>query len=664
MKNNNIVNRTAILVSILLIVVFCDGCAASIKSSGGRQYLSPNSYGLRSAKTDIDRYQVLLATHRAAILGGFDVDYSGIKTINIEIPDKMSTIPLTAHTDFHGCIINVRNKVGNVTLFTRSAIAREVVLTRKQVDEGRYSSVRELRNGINLLILEDKTPWVENREGHDYPAYRKDIIVLDGGKARNSPIMPYNTEQTFLYSTYIPIRDTLVQVSNVVINRTKDSSGKTFCFSINGSYNVRMENITVNTPEGSGLWADGVISMNNCAVVRCDKIRINGTYSLKDKYGYGFNLDNIYDFSMTNSYGHGNWGVFGTNNINTFHVSNSDLNRVDIHLYGRDVTISNCKLSAAYNQFSGVYGDIIMERCSFDDFTPLINGNSYNTYVPYNLIIKDCEWTASIGKQTLLRVGTLNNKINHRQELAKKSWPNIYIDGLKVNVLKGVSNVYLIYVSPEISYKRPIDNISEIYINRLTFEYDKSSTPSASLMICNTPVKVESDFTCILDNVHLLNGGEGGIKQATTKHFYPGSVIYNLHSATGEKFSVKNSTLGYNVNSSYEYNLEYDNCTLTHLRCTPSDLKEYTECHRTYRNCRLYLNSMDSQKYYLDNLARYEGCELIPCSDKEIGFYGKTIDVHFKNCISRTFGNKTRVKANNTREFVNGHFDGQFWTTE
>ena len=653
--------RYRLLFGLVALLLFCGGCSVCHHTSRAGKDISPLEFGLRECKTDIERYKVLLVTHRTAIERGVGVDYSGIKKLNIEVPDKKSAIPLAASTDFRGCVLNVMNTVGDVALFTRNEIPVDVSLSKSLVDGGKYSSASALRKGLHLLIINDKTPWVENRAGHDYPAYRKDVVVVKDGRALNSTVMPYNSRQTTLACSYVPVRDTAITISNVVINRTKASTKKTFCFSLKGVYNVQMSNVTVNTPEGTGLWADGVIKLRDCARVTLDKVRIQGTYSLTDKYGYGFDVDNVYDLKVINSYGHGNWGVFGTNNLNKLEVRNSDLNRVDIHLYGRDVRIADCKLSGLYNQFSGVYGDIVMERCVFDNFTPLINGTSYNAYVPFNLYIKDCEWTVTKDKHILLGVGSLKNKINTREELSRKAWPNIYIDGLKVNISQGVAAVNLINVGSEVSYTLPVDYLEHIDIKNVEFNYSGKKEASASLVICNSPVNIAKRLSCMLENVCLINGGAEGIAQATVKYVYPGSVTYNLHSSADEEFSVKGSTLGYNVNSCYQHSIVYDDCTLTFVRCTPSDLKEYAAKRRTYRNCRLYLNNADSKKFYLDNLATYSDCELIPCSDMEVDFIGNVIDVNVRRSAVRERRTTKTGSVGRSHNFFIGHFDGSKW---
>ena len=654
--------HTGLMIFCLVLALLCSDCSVFQKSGQNHQMVSPCEFGLREAKTDIERFYVLLATHKAALERGVDVDYSGIESLNIEIPDKESTIPLGRNTDFKDCVINVRNNIGNIALFSKATSALDIELSKKMVDRGEYYSVKPLRKGGSLLILEDKTPWVNNREGHNYPAYRKDVIMVKNGKAQGETIMPYNTHQTLLQCSYIPITESSVHIQNVVINRTKDSKSKTYCFRIRGQYNVHLDNITVNTPDGMGLWGDGVFMVSDCVDVFCNKIVINGTYSLKDKYGYGFDLNNVNGFYLSDSFGHGNWGIFGTNNIQRLKVRNSDLNRVDIHLYGRDVSISDCKLSNGYNQFSGVYGDVLLERCSFERFTPIINGTSYNAYVPYNLHFVDCVWNVAESNNTFITIGFLKDEINPREELSKKHWPNIVVDRLTVNIQGNVKSINLIQLGSGVTYKQPVGYMSEVVLKHVLFNYLDKEAESTSLIICNKPVIVENDLSCKLEDVHIINDRNGIIKQAHTKHSYPGSVTYNLHSAAKELFRVVNSSVGYNVNSCYEYDLEYENCTLAYVRATPWDIKQLSQRRRKYKNCLIYLNNADSDKYYIDNLARYDKCEFIPCSNMDIDFQGKSIDVSFSDCfIKGTVGKRSLFIS---AERINGRYDGNNWFFE
>ena len=94
---------------LLCLIILFLSCRVSRTTKPHSKGYSPINFGLQEAKTGVERYKVLLKTHQAALAAGKDVDYTGIKSIDIEIPDNFKTIPLTNNNDFKGCIFNVKN---------------------------------------------------------------------------------------------------------------------------------------------------------------------------------------------------------------------------------------------------------------------------------------------------------------------------------------------------------------------------------------------------------------------------------------------------------------------------------------------------------------------------------------------------------------------------
>ena len=78
--------------------------------------------------------------------------------------------------------------------------------------------------------------------------------------------------------------------------------------------------------------------------------------------------------------------MFGNNNINTALIENSEINRFDIHCYGRDISFKDVVFVNLYNQFSSTFGTIRFDRCTFRHFTPVLYEASYNSYT----VIKLC----------------------------------------------------------------------------------------------------------------------------------------------------------------------------------------------------------------------------------------------------------------------------------
>ena len=420
------------ITAALLCAALAVSC--SLLKNGGQSAskdYSPYDFGLSGAKNGIERYEVLLKTHKAAVAAGVDVDYSGIKRIDIEIPEKFTTIPFTRKNDFKSCVISVTNHQKTVCLFTSIRKGEPVAVGKAAIDAGDFSSVSELSGGDKLLVIEDKQPWVQNRSGHAYGHVRKEILLIKDGMAVNAVTMPYNNAYSSPECVYLPVNESPLVVKNLTVCRTEDCTNITRVLNISGYDNVLLENIHVKTPENE-LKGDAAISIRDCADVTLTDCSILGTYSQVDASGYGISMNNVWNFRAIRLTGKGNWGVFGTNNINNAVIEDSEINRFDIHCYGRDIAFKNVEFFDRYNQFSSVFGTISFDRCRFTDFIPVLNGGSYNSYVAYDVVMNDCVFNATPKKNFIFRISGLDEKENERPELKEKCWPNVKIRNLAV----------------------------------------------------------------------------------------------------------------------------------------------------------------------------------------------------------------------------------------
>lgn len=458
----------------IFFLLFQTSCSAEHSLLNNRSGISPYTYGLAEAKSDTERYNVLYKTHQAAINSGKKVDYSGISTISIEIPTKAKPIPLPLYTDFHNCIITVKNNKKDVVLFETIQSGKTINLTGKEIDNGviPLNKYNLSKKDVYLLVIKDDNIWVEKRIGYKYGHYRKDILLVVNGKAVNSVVSPYaNVSSSPSCQIIKAAKDPLV-IKNLTIKRDPKSEHITNVLNISGYNEIQISNITINTPV-STLNADRAIKISNSTNVFLDNVKINGTYSQLDKSGYGISLDNIWNFTGEKLYGNGNWGVFGNNNINHATIIDSKINRFDVHCYGRDMSFRNVHFFNLYNQFSSVFGNIVFENCLFDNSVPLINGTSYNSYVAYNVYFKNCSMNATDGKNYILKLGINDDNINQRQELREKCWPNIYIENFVVNCSDDVQHFYII-TNKEGLNKQSVGYISAIKVTGLKLYSDNN----------------------------------------------------------------------------------------------------------------------------------------------------------------------------------------------
>lgn len=410
---------------VLLGILPLLGCARNI---------SPLDYGLLSAKSDIERYEVLLETHRRAMEKGYGVTYKGISQINVEIPARGATsIPLPHYTDFAGVMIVVRNQVKTIPLFSFSQELKEIQLSKEQLASGNYRDAKELNKGRKLLVIIDQLNWVERRAGHSNGATRKDILLLKRGRALNNVIASYGDDESQLKFYWCNVPPKKIVVKNLIFERTADSNAITTLFTISNADNVLIKRIVVNTPKGTGLYGETALKFENCTNLKVEDVTINGTYSLRDKYGYGIGMNNVWKSSFVRLKANGDWGIFGNNNVNFSQYDQCDINRVDIHCYGKDVFCRNSTFRDLYNQFSSLYGTLSYENCHFVNFVPVLFESSYSAYTQFKLIIKDCIIEVASDRPYLISAGNpAKLSENPRRELSKASWPDIEIRNLRV----------------------------------------------------------------------------------------------------------------------------------------------------------------------------------------------------------------------------------------
>ncbi len=446
--------------SRLLFAIFC--CLLS--GICHARTVNPLQYGLREARNSIERYEVLLRCHKDAVLNGYNISYKRIDSIRIELPRNYSSIPLTDNVDFSGVTIIVENRQKDGFLFDMRAEVTDITLTGKVIDSGLFVNYKELSRGMYMLIIEDKEPWSIRKSGT--PFIRKDIILVKDGKAMNKPTMGYSSSISKPITKYRKIDNKKRYIKNLNFIRTSSSTRKTYCFEIENQHNVVVSNISITTPQNTDLYGDAAMHLDNCADVTLNNIRVNGTYSKTDKFGYGVGMVNIYKLALNKMYARCDWGVLGSQSLNNVVLKDCDINRFDIHCYGRDIRAEKCKFSGLYNQLSSVYGTVMFNKCEFVDFIPLLIESSYNAYTPFELIWKDCVFHLDERHNYILTLFGVPAVINERPELSRKSLPNITMNNCEV-FLTETTKEWILVKTGGLHYKEPLDYITDIYIKNL-----------------------------------------------------------------------------------------------------------------------------------------------------------------------------------------------------
>lgn len=523
--------------SVIVLFVQLLGCSLHTYAK-----ISPFQYGYSEARTGEERYEVLYRTHCEALKTGANVDYSGLKNIELTIPSNAKSIPLTNINDFSGVVITVTNNSRDVFLFQKVCPLEMIKVTKRMISKGFYPTVREKTHGEVLLLIEDGTPWVDNRKGYNYAVFRKDAIIIKNGKAKNKPIYPYCSKQSNPIAYYRILDGEGTAFGNLIFNRSEKSTYKTFLMKVNNEDHITIENVEINTPQNTFLTADAIFCIGNSTNICFKNVTINNTYSNLSSYGYGVNLENVTNVQFDCFSGFGEWGVFGNNNVNTVSFKNSKLNRFDIHCYGRDVTFENCIFFDLYNQFSSFYGKLVFNSCTFNNFVPVSLEMSYNAYTYFDVYFKNCIINTTSNSHALVSAGRIDEVGGGREELSALCWPNVYVKDMTVNA-GYAANPFYIYVCGGKEQRRSIDYLSKVTIDGLTYYATDSISHIRSISLCNKKnIETSNILKMSFFNIVLANG----INKETIHFNSPDGKMYlNFTHDKGKqhKLKVRNSDM-------------------------------------------------------------------------------------------------------------------------
>jgi len=615
--------------------------------------ISPLDYGLRQAKNGEDRFRALYQTHVLAKKNHWDVSYRGIRDLLIEIPSDAKSIPLCNETNFSGVTLIVTNtKKNNFFLFELSQELHPVPVTKTMFDTYDFRRIKELKRGNKILVVEDQNPWVENREGYNYGATRKDVLLLENGKAVNRTIAPYNTDTSNPACKYAEVTKEQKTISNITFNRTKESTAKTYLVQVKNMNNVLLKGIRVITPTPIKMTGDNAIGIYNCTNVTVNQVSFDQTYSLSGDAGYGINMNNVWNSWFDRIESEAAWGIFGNNNINTSHVSNSKINRFDTHCYGKGVYLSNCEITQIGLQQSSFMGELEFKNCIFSSAYVCTARTEYNAFSPFNISLINCVINLDSRHRSLVNLGNVSNTINKRKELRQKSAPSIFIKNTKVVLTEDVPNWALIHVGSKCD-EQAFDYIGNIIIDGLQVDGNE-----ADLMVFDRPNRSRHAVKIDLKGIDLVGNESYFLALAQKKYNYSPTIVFNVNKDGDAIYKIRDSRLNYSPLEFPHYNVFFLNCKIGRIRYYNTNNGD-VNTHRCYENCVLYLNDIDTENYTLDDNAYYIRCVFSPVDKKKkvvpYSMKKTTSEMIFEECtagVTELFGSSLSNKAVNLKSYT------------
>ena len=494
-------------------------------------YLEPYTENLTNAldnygNNPIQLYNALKSIHEDAYSHGNRVIYPSGQTFRITITDASETIPLSPNTDFNGCIFEVTNNANipnNWCFLFKLRPDSSVFLKGTSIDKNKlkkgacfYGTGNHPLNGSpRMLRVVDQSLWTQRTLNMEtFNVYREDLLLLNDNVIQNDPIAGYdNCDGSNLATSYVDIDFSQKSVRNVTMVRKAASTAVTNFLLVEDLYNIRIENITVNTEQVGSLSSDYLFYFTRCMKLKVVNVSVNNTYSSISSYGYAFTLDNVVDsyFERINA-AHAAKGVFAGNNVNKFTIVESCVNRVDVHCYGRDFTCIDCTFRNTVNQvnvfnrFSSFFGKLKYINCFFDEFLPVRLDSDYNAFTPFDLVMENCVMkvlhvpgTQPYTYNCLVHTLSIPNGTTGGQvDAYLKCLPNIYVSGLKLIFPTAVTNMSIFKIM-----SKPYSG-SFNYMNMLIFEAYASKQVSFS-DVAGCTIQLSSPLTRAFLNMPQLS---------------------------------------------------------------------------------------------------------------------------------------------------------------
>lgn len=453
-----------------------------------------------------------------------DVNHSG-KIIRLTIThDTAEGILLPEHTNFNGWTFEVDADdsaplSSYLFRFSENVVVNIPTINKSTIDSGHFEHLPQLSTGTKLLILEDRTPWTYRNDtpdtyfpggqpgtpwqawdNHD-PKYRRDILLLTNGVAKNATIASYNTPATHPYCKYVSVTDKPKSFSNLTLHRVCKSNRVVKLLYACYVNNMTVSNITVNT-EPSTAINDACITFVDATNITINNYTIQHTYSRANNWGYGMDMNNVWNTRIVNMHASGpEWGVLGNNNMNTVLLEDCTINRFDVHCYAKDIRCLNCtfrndnylkEVRAAgsyngdfkeknyhiYNRFSSLYGTLSYDYCLFDGFYPFLTDYAYNIHSACNVIFRNCEMNLYQNKYAyLFNMGFWGAPDNERKEHKERHLPKVEIDQMTFRLHKGIKSVCIFHLMDRFTGARERGRIKQK-------GYKKASTNINGVTIC------------------------------------------------------------------------------------------------------------------------------------------------------------------------------------
>ena len=453
-------------------------------------------------------YNLIKNAHQWALDNSTTVIYPPNCIIYLVIPVAASSIPLGPGVhDFNGCRFIVSDSCDrncNYCLFkyenNSSVNLNTYALAKNKLKYG----ISVLPSGVTydnrrtLLTVKDGNIWTCRSGSATENFYRRDIFLIENGYIKNNPISTYdNTYTSFQLSNChcYELDGSSFVFKNLHFTRFYSSLKATDLLTVNGHENILIQNVEIYTPHQylvPTVTPDACIYVRNSYNVTFENITIQGTYSSVGNSGYGIHLDNVYNTIVKQLSETAIWGIFCTYNLNKFYIEYSQLNRVDVHCYGKDIHCKNCTFRNnvtaihTYNRFASFFGTLKYENCIFNSFNPVRLDQDYLAFTPFDVEFLNCTFNISTGYIGLIYAISLS-PYSGRSELSRVNLPSVTISNATINITGNLSTLYIF------RFGEPYNN-NVYHLHDLMVDFQSVSSPvNTNLSETNHHINVDTE---------------------------------------------------------------------------------------------------------------------------------------------------------------------------
>lgn len=579
----------------------------------------------------VDNINSLIQLFSTANNTNSKVNFEGISKVPLRIPLSYTTIQLNTSVDFKDSIFIIENNSIDTFLFSIDNSNKSSVITIDKTlltESNTVFTSTSMGSKTGLLMVNDLNVWTY-RNGTE-PQNRRDLLSIINGKSENSVIATYNNEASNPQCTFVELPIQNIEISNIKVIRANSSKITKF-ISLSYVNNITFNNIQIDTilDSNSPNSEDSIFSVYYSANISLNDIKVLNTYS-STLYGYAFLFDTCYNISFSNIIATSDyWGVFGCNKLNKVSLDNCDINRFDIHCYGKDILITNSVIRDLYNQYSSIYGYIKYENCRFYDSYVCLYDSSYNAYTKHRVVLNNCEIFNS--KQSTISLFVMGDFLvtqNARPELGIKYLPEVQINNTIIHTEYNVSLMSFSSTTPTVNSCKmsgPIE-ISNTSI-------DKSVTSNSVFRVLDTLTTVDDEVNLSFKNCNFTSyKDESNIVINSAANIVKDGIIGNFKSTYGISFNFDGGIYQFVVTNPMDnviFNMS--NCAITNFRYLSTGNNKWNIV-----NSKIYLTCIDDgTNAYLDTNIDFVGCKFVTFNNlQRIRIINKANYTTFKNCTT------------------------------